>query len=294
MVKEYENYLRFEKHLSTKTIEAYLRDVKEYLDYIPKEIIEINYEDALEYLSYLYDKNLSRSSQARKISSLKSFYYFLFINNYINDNFFDKISASKKEQKLVDVIEYEKLIDFLNSFTSSPLDLRNKAIFNLLYACGLRVSELVNLKIDDFKNSDNQLRILGKGNKERIVYYPESTRELMEEYMSKSYKVLINNKNHDALFVNKDGNPLSIRGIQYILKDKWLKIMQFQNITPHQFRHTYATHLLENGMDLRVLQELLGHQNLSTTQIYTKVSRSKLDNAISSLSIDIKGNKDGK
>lgn len=293
MVKQFSDYLKFEQHLADKSVEAYVRDVNEYLSFIPKEVDEIVYEDALEYLSYLYDKNLSKSSQARKISSLKKFYHFLLINNYINDNFFDKISASKKEEKLVDIIEYDTLISFLDSFDSSPLGLRNKAIFHLLYACGLRVSELVDLKINDFNKIDNQLRIIGKGNKERIVYYLDSTKEVINEYLDKSYVFLIHNKKHDYLFINKDGDPLSIRGVQYILKDKWLKLMQFQNITPHQFRHTYATHLLENGMDLRVLQELLGHQNLSTTQIYTKVSRNKLDNAISSLSINSKENKNG-
>lgn len=135
----------------------------------------------------------------------------------------------------------------------------------------------------DLNFSDNSIVVLGKGSKERLVYFNEVTSECLKEYLNVSRSKLLKNNQSSSLFINKNGGSLTQRGVQFILKEKWKKIMQFQNITPHQFRHTFATHLLENGMDLRVLQELLGHQNLSTTQVYTKVSQRKLSNAINSL-----------
>lgn len=287
MIKDFISYLRYEKYLADKTIIAYKHDIEDYLKFFTKDISDVNYYDALEYLAYLYDQELTRTTQARKISALKTFYKFLLKNKYITDNFFDKISLPKKDQKLVSVLEYDTLIAFLDSFSTSTLDLRNKAIFELLYATGLRVSELVNIKVSDFNKSDNSLRVLGKGNKERIVYYDDKTIEYVEEYLEKSRGLLLKNNQSEYLFLNKNGTQLSQRGVQYILKDKWQRFMQFQNITPHQFRHTFATHLLANGMDLRVLQELLGHENLSTTQVYTKVSQQQLTNAIDKLKIKI-------
>lgn len=290
MIKEFESYLKFEKHLSSNTINAYLRDVKEFLTFQNKDIKDIDYYDILNYLSYLYGKDMSINTQSRKISSLKTFYFYLVKNAYIEENYFDKISLPKKKQKLVDILEYDTLLDFLNSFSNSDLDLRNKAIFELLYATGLRVSELVSLQVSDL-NSDNSIKVLGKGNKERIVYYGDSTKKTLDDYLRNARKSLLKNKQSMALFINNNGDDLSQRGVQYILKNKWQKFMNFKNINPHQFRHTFATHLLENGMDLRVLQELLGHENLATTQIYTKVSRNKLDTAIASLNISEKNDK---
>jgi len=287
MITKFEHYLKYEKFSAPKTIEAYLNDVKEYLNFFDIEVEEITYYDALEYLSYLYDKDLSKASQARKISCLKTFYNFLLKEDVIDDNFFDKISLPKKEDKLVSVLEYDTLLKFLNSFSTTPLDIRNKAIFELLYATGLRVSELVNIKVNDFNYSDNSLKVLGKGDKQRVVYFDENTLVAIKEYLNKSRKELLKNNSSEYLFINKNGSALSQRGVQFILKDKWKRFMQFQNITPHQFRHTFATHLLENGMDLRVLQELLGHENLSTTQVYTKVSTKQLNKAINTLNVDL-------
>ena len=292
MINKFESYLKYEKFSSQKTIEAYLHDVQEYLSFFSMDITKITYYDALEYLAYLYDKDLTKTSQARKISCLKTFYNFLLKEEMITDNFFDKISLPKKEDKLVTVLEYETLLNFLNSFSTTPLDMRNKAIFELLYATGLRVSELVNIKVNDFNSSDNSLKVLGKGDKQRVVYFDDNTLKIVDEYKHKSRGILLKNNQSDYLFINKNGTNLTQRGVQFILKDKWKKFMQFQNITPHQFRHTFATHLLENGMDLRVLQELLGHENLSTTQVYTKVSAKQLNNAINTLNVDFTNKKD--
>ncbi len=288
MIKKFESYLKYEKFLSNNSVNAYLRDLKEYLNFFNDDISDLTYEDGLEYLSYLYDRNLSVATQSRKISCLKTFYKYLLEKESIKDNFFDRIVLPKKDQKLVDVLELDSLKHFLNSFTTSDLDIRNRAIFELLYASGLRVSELVSLKVNDLNFSDNSIIVLGKGNKERIVYFNETTSTSLKEYLDRSRGILLKNNQSNSLFINKNGTSLTQRGVQFILKDKWKKIMQFQNITPHQFRHTFATHLLENGMDLRVLQELLGHQNLSTTQVYTKVSKRKLTNAINSLDFNNK------
>lgn len=287
MIDKFKSFLKYEKFLSEKTIESYLFDVKEYLNFFTTDIDMVTYYDALEYLAFLHDRNLANATQARKISCLKTFYKFLVEYEYITDNFFDKISLPKKEDKLVAVLEYEVLLSFLNSFSNSNLDIRNKAIFELLYASGIRVSELVNIKVNDLNFSDNSLKVLGKGDKQRVVYFNKSSELILQEYLMKSRQELLLNNKSVMLFINKNGQPLSQRGVQFILKDKWQKFMQYQNITPHQFRHTFATHLLENGMDLRVLQELLGHENLSTTQVYTKVSRNKLNNAINTLDTDV-------
>lgn len=288
MIDEFKSYLKYEKFLSNNTIEAYQADIKEYFDFFNNDILNLTYEDNLEYLSYLYDLNLNISSQSRKISCLKTFYKFLLEKEYIKTSHFDKISLPKKNQKLVDVLELDTLNNFLNSFTNSTLDIRNKAIFELLYSSGLRVSELVSIKLNDINFNDYSIVVLGKGNKERIVYFNKATYDSLEHYINNSRTILLKNNISEMLFINKNGMPLTQRGVQFILKDKWKKIMQFQNITPHQFRHTFATHLLENGMDLRVLQELLGHQNLSTTQVYTKVSQKKLSIAINSLDLNKK------
>ncbi|MEG0364486.1 MAG: tyrosine recombinase XerC [Erysipelotrichales bacterium] len=287
ILKEFISYLRYEQFLLENTIIAYQKDVEDYLKFFDKTIEDINYYDALEYLSYLHDQQLSSTSQARKISCLKTFYKFLLKEEFIIDNFFDKISLPKKEEHLVSVLEYEVLIEFLNSFTNTTLDIRNKAIFELLYASGIRVSELVNIKVDDINFKEKVIRVLGKGNKERLVYFNDISSSSLKIYIDKSRPELLKNNTSEYLFINKNGTNLSQRGVQYVLKDKWQKFMHYQNITPHQFRHTYATHLLENGMDLRVLQELLGHENLSTTQVYTKVSQKQLRKAISTLDDDL-------
>ncbi|MDR3215515.1 MAG: tyrosine-type recombinase/integrase [Bacilli bacterium] len=283
LLSSFTSYLKYELFLADKSIAAYQRDVKEYLNYFNCDIALIKYENVLEYLSYLYDKNLTNSTQARKISALKTFYKYLLQKEVIDDNFFDKIALPKKAQKLVDVIEEQTLFNFLESFNLTKLDKRNKLIFTLLYATGLRISELVNIKLNDLDLNNLSIRVLGKGHKERIVYFDEGTKTLLNEYLLNTRKELLNNKVCSYLLINKNGTNLSVRGVQFILKDKWLKFMQYSNITPHQFRHTYATHLLNNGMDLRTLQELLGHENLETTQIYTKVSTKQLSNAINTL-----------
>jgi integrase/recombinase XerC len=285
--KEFKDYLVYEKSLANNTISAYIKDVTLFTQFFSKDLLEINYYDILEYLSYLYDQDIAKSSQARKISSLKSFYHMLVEKGYLSSSAFDKISIPKKNQKLVDALEYETIHKFLNSFTDSDLDIRNKAIFELLYATGLRVSELANLRIDDINFDNNFIKVVGKGNKQRLVIFSEHTKDTIKSYLKDSRQILLKNNKTDALFINKDGQKLSVRGIQFVLKDKWSKLIYNQKIHPHQFRHSFASHLLENGMDLKTLQDLLGHESLSTTQIYTKVADKVLNKAVNSLDLDI-------
>jgi len=285
--KDFHDYLAYEKGLSANSVQAYIRDVSLFKAFFKeKDLLEINYYDILEYLSYLYDQQLTKSSQARKISSLKTFYKMCVNKKLIESNAFDKVVVAKKEQKLVDVIEYDTIVKFLNSFSKSVLDIRNKAIFELLYATGLRVSELASLSVHDIDYTNNFIKVLGKGSKERIVIFSDHTKECLQYYLNHS-RNLLNIHQEKALFLNKDGHRLSTRGIQFVLKDKWSKLIFEQKINPHQFRHTFATHLLQNGMDLKTLQELLGHESLSTTQIYTKVSQNILANAVNTLEVDI-------
>lgn len=288
LINEYQSYLKYEKFLSEKTIDSYLVDVNEYLNFQKVDDLSLlNIQDGLEYLNYLYERDLKKSSQAHKITSLKSFYKFLVLKQYISDNFFEKIEPPKKDSKLVNVIEYQVLESFLDSFTNSNLDIRNRAMFELLYATGIRVSELVNIKVKDLNFNNQSIIVFGKNNKERIVFLNNTSVEVIKKYLENARLELLKNNKSDYLFINHTGTELGVRGVQKVLKTKWLKIINRQDINPHQFRHTYATHLLENGMDLRSLQELLGHENLSTTQIYTKVSQRQLKNAIDSLDLNL-------
>jgi len=284
---DFRSYLAYEKGLSSNSVNAYIRDALLFKEFFKdKSLLEINYYDILEYLSYLYDQQIKRSSQARKISSLKTFYQMLVDKGYVESNAFEKVVVAKKEQKLVDVIEYDTIMNFLNSFSESTLDIRNKALFELLYATGLRVSEVASLKVSDLDFENNLIKVIGKGSKERIVIFSDHTKTTLKKYLNQS-RVILNEKDLKDLFLNNKGDALSVRGIQFVLKDKWSKLIYEQKINPHQFRHSFATHLLANGMDLKTLQELLGHQSLSTTQIYTKVSNTLLSKAVNTLEIDL-------
>lgn len=269
-------YLECEKNYSINTINSYEKDINEFIEFTNKKNMKNpNYNDIREYLSYMYDKKYKSKTIARHISSLKSFYKYMFRNKIINENPLDLISTPKLEQTLPNYINIDDLETLLSVPNNTSLGIRNSLIMEMLYSTGVRVSELVNIKVKDIDFNNRRILILGKGNKERMVLYGSVCENKLNEYLSNSRVKLIKGDN-EYLFLNKNGTKLSDRGVRLIInnivKESSLKL----DISPHTLRHTFATHLLNNGADLKTVQELLGHENISTTGIYTHVSNERL------------------
>ena len=280
MIKNLElflDYLEFEKNFSINTIVGYKKDINEFISFLDdKKITNPEYNDIREYLSYMYDKKYKSKTIARHISSLKSFYKYLFRNEIIDNNPMVLISTPKLEKNLPNYLNIDDIESLLKiSDRTTPLGLRNALILEMLYATGIRVSELVNIKIKDIDFNERRILILGKGNKERIVLFGHTCEELLNDYINHSRSKLIK-INSDYLLINKNGTNLSDRAIRLILDDVVKKSCLKLNVSPHTLRHTFATHLLNNGADLKTVQELLGHENISTTGIYTHVSNERL------------------
>lgn len=279
-IEKFVTYLKNEKRYPETTINSYERDLNNYYGYITaKKInyIKINKDEIREYLKYLDDLNLSKNSISRLLSTLRHFYSFLILSNKITKNQFKLIKNPKKDKKLPNFLqsdEFQKLIDSIDLTT--PLGIRNRLIIELLYATGLRVSELTSLKINDINKTDKEIRVDGKGSKERIVFFGEYASKYLELYLSKSRGQLLNKKRSDYLLINNKGDNITSRGIEKIIDDIVKKAALKHNISPHVLRHTFATDLLNNGADLKSVQELLGHSSLSTTQIYTHITNERL------------------
>ena len=234
---------------------------------------KVTFEDIKDYLEHLNLKKEKTSSIRRKISSLKSFYKFLYKNNYINkkDYPLTKIAYPKMEKKLPKFIYYNDLLEIINESSKDKDGVRDRLIIEMLYATGVRVSELINIKINDIDFNNRRIIVLGKGNKERIVYYGEYAEEVLKEYMKTHER-----KNHNYLFVNSKGGKLTDRGVRYIIDNIMSKLSVKTHVTPHVLRHTFATDMLNNGCDIKVVQELLGHSSLKATEIYTHVTNEHL------------------
>lgn len=278
-VLEFLKYIDLEKNYSNYTLINYKDDLSFYLDFLNKENIDVldsDYKVIRNYLSYMYNKKYSSKTISRHISSLRSFYKYMLKENYIVKNPMTLISNPKQESKLPHFLYYNELETILNiPDKSTPLGQRDSVILELLYSTGIRVSELVNIKLKDINLSTRKIRILGKGNKERIVLYGEYLKNLLDIYLNDGREKLVKN-NQEYLVLNKNGSGLTTRGVRVII-DNILKKGEIDfHISPHVLRHTFATHMLDSGADLKSVQELLGHENLSTTQIYTHVSNERL------------------
>ena len=265
------------KNYSLNTISSYKKDLEQFRLYCKNvDIQKVDYDFIREYLKFLYDKKYTSKSISRHISSLKSFFKFLISNGIIKSNPMILISSPKVEKKLPNYLNYNDLETILSIPDKNDiLGLRNALILELLYSCGVRVSELVNIKLSDIDFSNNRILILGKGNKERYVLYGSVCANLLTDYISKS-RCLLLKKENDYLFLNKFGNKITDRAIRMIVDDVIKKSSLKLKISPHTFRHTFATHLLNEGADLKIVQELLGHENIATTGIYTHVSNERL------------------
>ena len=264
-MNEFLNYLKDERNYSDKTILNYKMDLENFYNYInKKKTKKIDFDFLQEYIENLSQKKYSTKSIQRHISSLKSYFKFLYNKNYINVNPAELLCLPKNEIKLpnyLTIIDLEKIYEL-------DLSLRDKLIVEILYSTGIRLSELVNIKISDINFYDKTIKVLGKGNKERYVLFGSVCSKLLKEY--------INNENRVYLLLNKNGNKLSERGVEYIIEKIFKSVNVHTKLTPHTLRHTFATHMLDNGCDLVTVQKLLGHSDLSTTSIYTHISNEHL------------------
>jgi len=271
-LENYLKYLEFNKNYSENTVLSYEEDISEYLEYLEKEclsIYDVKYSDIRFLLEYYDSLKLKNTSIRRKISSLKGFYKYLCRMDKIDDNPFSYVTLPKKEKKLPQYLNYNEVIEIFDVIdTSTVLGLRNRLIMELLYATGIRVSELVNIKIDDVDINNRSIRVIGKGDKERIVFFNEICKKKLKDFIKESTEI----RKSDYLIINGHGQKITTRGIRLIL-DKIIKETSIiKNVHPHIIRHTFATHLLNNGCDLLTVQELLGHASISTTGIYTHVT----------------------
>ncbi len=276
-LEKYIEFLQYEKNYSSDTVISYRTDIVEYLQYVEtyhKDYLKMKYDDVKNYLVYLSQKGNGNATVARKISALRSFYRYLMNEQIVISNPFLSISLPKKARKLPRFFQYNELEELFNvPDTTKPLGQRDLLILEMLYATGVRVSELVNIKCDDI--SSREIRILGKGNKERIVRFGDYADEILKIYLSDGYKVL-NKYNSPYLFLNKNYGKLSDRGVRKILDKIISKTAINKKISPHMIRHSFATHLLNEGCDLLSVQQLLGHESLSATAIYTHVTTDRM------------------
>ena len=277
---DYVEYLKYQKNYSDYTIENYSSDIEEFFQFLDKECIDyldVSYDEIRFFLMYLKnDKKDNNSSIDRKLSSLRGFYKYLANEGYVKSNVFSLVSGPKKEKKLPRYFEYNELEElFQVPDLSTPIGKRDRLLLEMLYATGVRVGELVNIKVKDIDRSNKKILILGKGNKERIVNYGEYASDSLKDYLEGGYDKL-NCKNLDYLFLNNNGGVLTERGVRYILDKIIEKTSIHKNISPHMIRHSFATHLLNEGCDLLTVQKLLGHESIKATQIYTHVTTDRL------------------
>ncbi|MHB7919174.1 tyrosine recombinase XerC [Staphylococcus hominis] len=276
--KKFLNMLKVERNFSDHTLKAYHDDLAQFNQFLEQELLNLRtfeYKDARNYLSYLYSNNLKRTTVSRKISTLRTFYEFWMTQDTSVNNPFIQLVHPKKEQYLPQFFYEEEMEALFNTVSNdAKKGLRDRVVIELLYATGIRVSELVNIKVMDLDMNLPGVKVLGKGNKERFVPFGEFCRQSIEQYLEK-FKPL-KSKNHPYLIVNMKGDPITERGVRYLLNDVVERTAGVTEIHPHKLRHTFATHLLNQGADLRTVQSLLGHVNLSTTGKYTHVSNQQL------------------
>ena len=275
-IEDFIKYLKVIKKDSNHTLINYKDDLIELHDF-NTDLININEVLVSEYLEYLYSKGLNRNTVSRKLSAIRSFYNYLLQNNIVKTNYFKEISNPKKNKTLPKYAKDNDLEKMFNSFDiTKPLEQRNSLILEMLYATGIRVSELTNIKLNDIDKYNNSIKILGKGSKERIVFYGSFCEDRLNLYLSEGRKLILKNKKCDYLLINKSGNKLSERYIRKMIDNVVTKCEIEYHISPHTLRHTFATDMLNAGADLVSVKELLGHSNLNTTSIYTHVSNEQI------------------
>ena len=279
-IDKFIEYLKYQRNYSNFTCNNYKKDLNEYNSFILSNKINyknMDYNEAKEYVIYLNKKNDAKSTISRKLSSLRTFYKYLVLNNKVESNPFLLVSSPKKEKRIPKFINYNNMEEILNVPNIKTKEgQRERVILEVLYASGVRVSELVNIKLKDIDFSNKNILILGKGSKERLVSFGDYALEYINLYLKEGRNLLLDGVKSDYLIVGKKSEKLTTRRVEQIIDDIIKRTSIKLNITPHMFRHTFATHLLDNGCDLLVVQELLGHASLSSTEIYTHVSNEHL------------------
>lgn len=282
-VRAFINYLKYEKGLSENTQAAYRRDLEKFSTFLKqqtniKEPGAVAKHHIMLFLTWQLEQGVSHATMARSLSSIKTFYKFLILEDYLQVNPAIDLETPKIKRRLPQVLSHEdvdKLMQQPNVVL--PLGLRDRAMLELMYGTGLRVSELLSLKIDNLNKTVGFLRCVGKGNKERIIPVNQISIDWVDRYLTKSRGLLLKKNPEDrTLFLNSNGKPMTRQGFFKILAYYAKKAQLSQDVTPHTLRHSFATHLLENGADLRVVQEMLGHVDITTTQIYTHLTKSRL------------------
>jgi integrase/recombinase XerC len=282
IILKYIDYLEFQRQYSKNTIVSYKTDINNLINFLDREelgdLLHISNRVAKFYVTNLYNQYAPKSIR-RKISAVKTMYEFLLEEEIVKENPFEFVVLPKVSRKLPKFVYPKEMIDFLDNIdTTKAIGKRNKAIFEVLYGSGLRAQELINLRIQNVDYFNKTLLVHGKGNKERLVPIHDTAIQTIRDYIlnARPELALRNSISADNLFLNFRGGMISNRGINLILEKELEHQASTLKISPHSFRHSFATHLVNNGVDLRVVQELLGHESLSTTQIYTKVSKEKL------------------
>lgn len=286
-IKDFEIFLRFERNFSENTLDAYVRDIKKLKEYAEEDLANvgpdsIGYDNLQEYIFNLSKQKFSERSQARWISSIKAFFRFLLEDEFREDNPAALLEGPKLGLYLPDtlsLVDINKIISAIE--VNSDLGKRNQCIVEVLYGCGLRVSELIDLKISNINFKEQYIKVNGKGNKTRFVPLADYTAELLGSYITDTRsKSKINKKYEDTLFLNSRGTSMSRVIVFLIIKELTDKAGVSKKISPHTFRHSFATHLLQNGADLRYIQEMLGHSSITTTEIYTHLKTEELRDVI--------------
>lgn len=280
LIKRYESYLKLEKALSANSIDAYMTDLDKLLSFAKdeeKSVDKITYDDLQQFVAQLHDIGIHPRSQARIISGIKSFYGFLLLDGYIESDPTELLESPKIGLKLPEVLTLDEINRILDSIDlTEPQGQRNRAMLEVLYSCGLRVSELINLRYADIYPKEGFIKVDGKGGKQRLVPISDVALREINNYLCDRNNMTVKRGFEDFLFLNQRGSSISRVMVFYIIKKQALEAGIKKNISPHTFRHSFATHLLEGGANLRAIQEMLGHEKITTTEIYTHIDREHL------------------
>lgn len=279
IIYEFLDYVATEKKYSDYTETNYEIDLNKYEEYLNQKKINyqnIKYQDVSDFIINLKKAGYKSTTINRILSTLRSFYHFLLEKGKISSNPFGLINGLKTEKKLPNYFKYNEFISMVDSLDDTPLGIRNRLILEMLFATGVRVGELVSIKLNDIDYDNSEIKVLGKGQKERIVFFGNVCKEVLGKYLSESRPVLLNGKQSDYLFINNNGGTLTDRGVRLIIQNITLQASIKTKVSPHTFRHSFATIMLNEGCDIRSVQELLGHASLNTTSIYTHLTNEEI------------------
>ncbi len=280
-INRFKRFLQVEKGLSPNSIYSYTYDLKKFSDFLSsnnKDILTATQEDIQQFLNFEKTKKKnSTRTMARSLAAIRQFYNFISAKFEVIDNPTSKIESPHVEKTLPDFLSIQEVNTLFSSISENDMyELRDKSIFELLYSCGLRISEAIEILFDSVNFENSLIRVIGKGNKERLAPIGDEAKRLLKKYIQESRPDICGKRESEYLFISKKGSKLNRKSVWRLLKNYVTRTKIKKNITPHTLRHSFATHLIENGADLRSVQELLGHMDISTTQVYTHLAKKKL------------------